>query len=271
MSTRNLLKGVALYLLVAYGLVTAYANLVRYAGLPTTGLTPFLTILAFGFAVLHAIVSLGLPRALLFVALTFAISLVLESVGVLTGLVYGPYHYTTKLGPMFLGLVPYLIPLAYFMMIYPARVIAEGLIGDRLGGGRRRVVGLALASAVAVTAWDVLMDPMMVRLGFWVWEVDGGYFGVPLHNYAGWLATTFCVYALYGWLERRLKPVRLEFDPPFVRLAVWSYSITWLGNSAAALELGLQGPVLAGAFSIGIVALLALFLVPSRPRATMPE
>jgi uncharacterized membrane protein len=38
------------------------------------------------------------------------------------------YHYTALLGPKFLGLVPYLIPAAWFMMNYPSFVIAERLI-----------------------------------------------------------------------------------------------------------------------------------------------
>jgi uncharacterized membrane protein len=59
--------------------------------------------------------------------LVCAVSLLFESVGVATGLVYDPYHYTNKLGPLFLGLVPYLIPMAWFMMSYPSFVIADRL------------------------------------------------------------------------------------------------------------------------------------------------
>ena len=50
-----------------------------------------------------------------------------------TGWVYGPYHYTDQLGPKFLGLVPYLIPVAWFMMSYPSFVIADRLVPSLLG------------------------------------------------------------------------------------------------------------------------------------------
>jgi uncharacterized membrane protein len=40
----------------------------------------------------------------------------------------GPFFYTSSLGPKFLGLVPYLIPVAWFMMSYPSFVIADRLI-----------------------------------------------------------------------------------------------------------------------------------------------
>ncbi len=43
----------------------------------------------------------------------FVVSLLFESVGVATGWIYGAYHYAQLLGPLLLGLVPYLIPLSW--------------------------------------------------------------------------------------------------------------------------------------------------------------
>ncbi|NTW35817.1 MAG: carotenoid biosynthesis protein, partial [Syntrophobacteraceae bacterium] len=42
-----------------------------------------------------------------------------------------------------------------------------------------------------MTAWDVMMDPMMVRGQHRVWEADSAYFGIPLQNFWGWWLTTF--------------------------------------------------------------------------------
>ncbi len=104
-------------------------------------LTPVTTLLAFCFSVLHAVQREGLRRAILLAVLVFLTGLVFESIGVATGLVYGPYHYSDQLGPKFLGLVPYLIPLAWTMMMYPSLVIADSLVskkvcpGHPLGGG----------------------------------------------------------------------------------------------------------------------------------------
>jgi len=95
---------------------------------PSRFLTPVSTLVGFTFALLHAGQREGWRRALRLLALVFAVSLLFESVGVATGLVYGPYHYTNKLGSLFLGLVPYLIPVAWFMMSYPSFVIADRLI-----------------------------------------------------------------------------------------------------------------------------------------------
>lgn len=261
MNSKRLLQPLVSGLLILYGAFSAYASLTPLLGLPSMGklVMPPLTLLAFTFALAHARLRLGCSRTLLLLGLSFGVSLLYESVGVATGWVYGPYHYTDLLGPRFLGLVPYLIPAAWFMMVYPAQVIVEGLLGDRLVAGWRRILGLAAASAVVMTAWDVIMDPIMVRMGFWVWEVEGAYFGVPLHNYAGWFVTTFTIYLLFRLIAPRLgeAPTSIE-DQSFIRLAAWSYMITWASNMIAALQMDLAGPALAGGFSAGAFAILGV-------------
>jgi Carotenoid biosynthesis protein len=64
-----------------------------------------------------------------------------EEVSVLTGLVYGPYHYTATLGP-WLGSVPVLTPLAWFMLVYPSYVVANLIVhGWPVGTPAAFVVG----------------------------------------------------------------------------------------------------------------------------------
>jgi Carotenoid biosynthesis protein len=61
------------------------------------------------FSLWHASVALGPRLTLVFFAITTVTSWIFEEIGVTTGLVYGPYHYTSTLGP-WLGSVPVLIP-----------------------------------------------------------------------------------------------------------------------------------------------------------------
>ncbi len=172
-------------------------------------------------------------------------SLLFESVGVATGLVYGPYHYTDKLGPLFLGLVPYLIPVAWFMMSYPSFVIADRLIP---AGWRRwqRILAVAAVGGVVMTAWDLVMDPIMVASGHWVWDVNGAYHGIPLQNFSGWWLTVFTTFALYLLISgKAAKP-----DGKFDRLAVLSYSITALGIVIISLVSNSGELVLIGFFTM---------------------
>src|SRR5689334_21191512 len=96
-----------LALWVLYSLMVGYFAISPLVGLPLVPLLPALaTVTFFCFSIGHAIWSLGSRQALLFLSLTFGISLLFESVGVLTGWVYGPYHYTAQLGVKLFDLVP---------------------------------------------------------------------------------------------------------------------------------------------------------------------
>lgn len=41
--------------------------------------------------------------------------------------------------------------------------------------------------ALLAVNFDWLMDPIAVKLGWWIWDKPGQYFGVPLDNYFGWI------------------------------------------------------------------------------------
>ena len=109
------------------------------------------------------------------------------------------YHYTDVLGVKFLGLVPYLIPIAWFMMSYPSFVIADRLMPSLLKRWQR-ILAVAAVGGLLMTAWDVIMDPIMVVGGNWVWDVKGAYFGIPLQNYWSWWLTIFTTFALDIWM-----------------------------------------------------------------------
>lgn len=95
----------------------SWRRLAELVALPVIlgGLNGLVVILLF-FSLWHASVALGRRLALTFFAITMATSWIFEEAGVVTGLIYGPYHYTSVLGP-WLGSVPILIPLAWFVLV----------------------------------------------------------------------------------------------------------------------------------------------------------
>jgi len=158
------------------------------------------------FAFVHCVAMEGWGRTGIFFAVSAIVSYLLEEIGVRTGMVFGHYHYSDMLGAR-LGHVPVLIPLAWFMMIYPSWTVACALLS---GINTRTIPGLTCLAAIAacvMTGWDAVMDPGMSAEGNWIWENGGAYFGVPRHNYFGWLLTTFIVYWLAGWLWRNRPQV----------------------------------------------------------------
>ncbi len=244
-----MLRRLTIFILVIYALLTAYTLVSLFVGVSYHSFfTPLLTLLAFTFALLHSYQYLGWKRALLLLLLTFAVSLIFESIGVATGLVYGPYHYTNKLGLKFLGLVPLLIPVAWFMMTYPSYVIAGRLLPAMDSVWKWRL-GVAALGALILTAWDLAMDPMMVAGGHWVWDAPGAYFGIPLQNFWGWWLTIFVTFWLFLSLAR-VKPAQQAEAGAFNRLAMWAYAITGFSSTLADFEFGLDGPALVGIFAM---------------------
>jgi uncharacterized membrane protein len=128
-----------------------------------------------------------------------------EAIGTATGAPFGRYRYSGALRPAVAG-VPVVVPLAWWAMAVPAREAAHAALGRRSGRLVRIVLG-----ALALTAWDLFLDPQMTAEGFWRWTAGGRYRGIPASNFVGWLLTSVVV---MGALELTLPPG--EPDPALV-------------------------------------------------------
>ena len=109
-----------------------------------------------------------------------------------------------------------------------------------------------------MTAWDLVMDPLMVAANHWVWETEGAYIGIPLQNFLGWFLTALVILLLFLFTSR-MKPQisRGKESNNFNRLAILSYAI--LGGSTILLAFNNQlgGPALAGLFGMAPWILVA--------------
>jgi uncharacterized membrane protein len=256
-------RTLTLVLFWAYALLNTYFVLTPVLGdAPSTAYLLVPLVLG-GFSLCHAIYTLGLRHALAFFALSTVISLAFEAVGVATGAIYGPYHYMDRLGPRLLQ-VPLVVPLAWFMVIYPsyglANYLADGRVVSRRRPGAARLIGLAALSAMLMTAWDLAVDPQMVMAGNWVWHVEGAYFGVPVQNFVGWLVTTLTVYLAYRALEVRWPPRSWEAETSttFARLPLFVYGLLALGYTVGYTLLGRPALALVALFAMGTPCLAAL-------------
>jgi uncharacterized membrane protein len=241
------LRRASIIFLILYALLTVYMIVsIALGHMPSFIFTPLTTLAGSAFALCHAARRESWKRALILLALVFSVSLLFESVGVATGLVYGPYHYTDKLGPKFLGLVPYLIPVAWFMMSYPSFVIADWLVPSAWKRWQR-ILAVAAVGGLVMTAWDMIMDPIMVTNAHWIWDVNGAYHGIPLQNFWGWWLTVFTTYALYLVVAgKKAQLVESKFD----LLVVMSYLLTALGLILPTLIRGAGELALIGIFAM---------------------
>ena len=255
-------RSLVVVLFWAYALLNTYFVLTPVLGDAPQLAFLLVPLLLGGFSLSHAIYTLGLRHALIFLALTALISMAFEAAGVATGAVYGPYHYTDRLGPKLFD-VPLAVPMSWFMVIYPsyalANTLVDGHVVSKPHAGPGRMVGLAALSALAMTAWDLALDPQMVIAGHWVWHVEGAYFGIPVQNFAGWLATTLTVYLAYRALEARWPPRPWgTASPAFERLPLVVYALLASGYVVGYALLGRPALALVALFALGTPCLAAL-------------
>ncbi len=225
-------------------------------------------LLGFGCAVGHAAASRGPRAAAGLLAVTTAGGLLVEIVGVHTGVPFGRYAYTGALGPRLWG-VPLVIPLAWTWLAWPSwlaagrlaagRLAAGGLAAGRLAGHPAGRIGLG---ALGLAGWDLFLDPQMVHEGYWHWARPRpalpGVPDVPLTNHLGWLGVALVMMAL---LARVDGPAR-RGDAPMLALFLWTYASAVVAHAAF---LHLPASAFWGAAGMGLVAVPLAVTLCRRP------
>lgn len=167
-----------------------------------------------------------------------------EAIGSTTGFPFGAYHYTELLQPQLTG-VPLVIPLAWMMMLAPSWALAEVTV-KRIEDARIKRLLFVFISSLAITAWDLYLDPQMVGWGFWAWQFPEGYFGIPWINYLGWIVVSALVTII-------VRPDKLPVKP-----LILVYGIVWILQAIGlAFFWGQPGPALFGFLGMGSLLLLA--------------
>lgn len=237
------LAATAIFLQIAYPLTAA--------GVARHRLTTATVVVFCAASVIHALGSRGARFTAMLVVVTAGGGLLVEAVGVATGVPFGAYAYTDTLGYQLLG-VPAVIPLAWTMMGYPAFVVGRRIT-------RHPIAGPVVAGA-ALAAWDLFLDPQMVAAGHWTWAPSSGphLLEIPVGNFAGWFGVaTLMMFALW----RTADDAEHDDRVPLV-LYLWTYASSVLAH---AVFFDLAASALAG--GIGMGAVVALLIVRERRSA----
>lgn len=128
-----------------------------------------------------------------------------ELAGSRLGVPFGSYSYATALRPLLAG-VPLVMACAWMILL---AYVKSGLQDLRLPR-----YAAVFAGAAWMTAIDTVIDPVATAaLGYWRWRAQGVYYGVPLSNFAGWLAASALLLATGGRVRlgsRRARPIGLS-------------------------------------------------------------
>ena len=175
--------------------------------------------------------------------LVLVLSWAAEAMGSRIGIPFGMYRYTTSLQPQILG-VPWQIPLGWLMMMPPSWAVAQAIVDYKKP---RRVLPVFVGlSAMAMTFWDLFLDPLMVTWGMWVWTFPGGFLGIPWANFIGWMLVS-------GLITILIRPRKLPVGPLLIiYTAIWLLKTVGLG-----FFWGIHGAAVAGGILMGIITSMA--------------
>ena len=149
---------------------------------------PILIVLAFASTHAQAARQWTAARARRWGLIILVSSLMIETVGVKTGLIFGVYHYTDAFGPM-LGLVPLTIPLAWYVVVTNSLFVVPLVKNDY-----PQTVE-ALFAAMLCTLYDFVLEPFATQSRhYWVW--DGGV--IPVKNYVAWFFLSAMLIRLFA-------------------------------------------------------------------------
>lgn len=207
-----------------------------------------------------------------------AVSLGAELAGTSTGLPFGEYHYSTMLGYRILGLVPFPIPISWFYMLVGCLVIVARVRPASDDAATRW--RWAMWAGLVLLAWDISMDPAMVRTGHWIWGqgtffreagwpdwlvsffTEDRFYGMPLSNWSGWWITGTVVARLMLWI---VPPTRVASALAGSSLPIALYMVNGVMPVALCLRDEMWWAAILGSVAMAVPATLAL-----RSRAAAP-
>lgn len=255
------------------------------------------TLVIYAVCVWHSVQVKGRRQTVAFFLLAAVITFFAEYMGTNDGWLFGEYEYTETLGPR-LGGIPLLVPLAWGVLIYSSFMVVgwlSGLGGERRGTTRVGKIAwsalIALATGVAVCAWDLMGDPFAVsgvwmevlgRQPWWWWaggtylpdlQVWRGSGGIPIKNFVGWVGVTFLIVFLFQlfFQERDKVTDKLVNVIPFLAYGYLYYSLilallgmNWYDpaiHQAALIGTCAMGPIL----MLGLIKLFKDYGTPAGP------
>lgn len=134
-------------------------------------------------------------KSLLFAALLiFSSTLLIEILGVKTGLLFGVYHYTA-MWKITLFKVPVIIGINWLVYLLVSSSMTRWLTNTTNKWLR------ALCTGFLILGLDIFLEQVAIKLNYWQWEGES----VPLQNYAMWFLIGFMVELVFSMLQINIK------------------------------------------------------------------
>lgn len=142
---------------------------------------------------------LGLRDSIMLFVVLGVLALVIETTAIITGFPYGHFGYSDLLGYRLFGYAPWTVAFAWTPLVLASYAVAVRTFSNSVF----RIATVALV----LFLFDVVLDPGAVYLGFWKYAAGGGFYGVPLSNFIGWLVSGAIAGVVMELFTRWKKPL----------------------------------------------------------------
>jgi len=158
-----------------------------------------------------------------------------QTIGALSAVPFGPYHYTKQIGQVLFEPLPWAVPLIWLVAILNARGTGR-LILRPWRKTRNYGFWLMGLTALLVVLFDFGLEPFATEVKhFWVWGPSHAgvyWYRTPWVNFVGWTASTLIILAFITPSLINKKPVK--HSPDYHPLLVWvSINLVFITGSVA--------------------------------------
>ena len=142
----------------------------------------------------------------LFLLLCFVVGVVVEIIGINTRILFGDYTYGNVLGPK-VQHVPLLIGINWFLIIYCCGISINTLLLKAINriaadSGKNpmalKALSVIIDGATLAVFFDWLLEPVAVKLGYWVWNGNGE---IPMLNYICWFVVSLLLLTIFHYAK----------------------------------------------------------------------
>ncbi len=211
----------------------------------------------FVFSLFHGYSVMGLRNILSLKIIVMGITYLGEFIGVNYGWIFGSYFYSDMLGLKLFG-IPLIVIFVWDTYVYISYILVTNIVNARIKKHFSWIkkfafsLSIALLTGLATTSIDLILDPIAVKMGWWVWKGGGNYFpnisaGVPAVNFIGWIfLSTLSIFIFKMFLEKPFvdKETIYEFAP-FIPYFLMMVCFSFIG-----IVMKLYGPILVGSFAM---------------------
>lgn len=131
-------------------------------------------------------------------------TIIIEIVGVETGMIFGEYIYSSVLQSLIKN-VPLAIGFAWLGMLFSTTTLTQRIYIERFSV---KPIMAAAIVALLMVLFDWILEPAAIELNYWQWSKSG----IPLQNYLAWFVFSF----IFSFPGNKLKI--FDFKLPAIAL-----------------------------------------------------